>query len=74
MSLGANVGSFHRAVCLIVGVALIPIPHLAKSPALTSDYALYGLSAVGGIPILTGLVSFCPLYRIIGVRTCSKAS
>jgi Inner membrane protein YgaP-like, transmembrane domain len=74
MSSSANVGSFDRAIRLIVGVALILAPHLAESPALKGEYALYGLSAVGAILILTAVFSFCPLYRIIGVRTCSKAS
>ena len=74
MSLGANVGSFDCAIRFIFGVALILMPHLSKRTALYGDYALYGLSAVGGILILTAVFSFCPLYRIIGVRTCSKAT
>lgn len=28
------------------------------------------IALVGFIPLLTGLVSFCPLYRILGVSTC----
>jgi Protein of unknown function (DUF2892) len=26
---------------------------------------------VGVVPLLTGLVGVCPLYRLIGVNTCS---
>ena len=25
---------------------------------------------VGGVLVVTALVRFCPLYRLIGVRTC----
>jgi hypothetical protein len=25
---------------------------------------------LGMVPLLTGLVGFCPLYRLIGVNTC----
>lgn len=28
------------------------------------------LGLVGLIPLLTGLIGFCPLYRLVGVRTC----
>ncbi|MFN5822656.1 MAG: DUF2892 domain-containing protein [Sphingomonadales bacterium] len=28
---------------------------------------------IGLVPLLTGLVRWCPLYRLIGVNTCGKA-
>jgi len=27
---------------------------------------------LGAIPLLTGLVGFCPLYRLLGVSTCGR--
>lgn len=32
------------------------------------------LMVVAGIFVLTSLISFCPLYRIIGVSTCKVKS
>ena len=32
------------------------------------------LMVVSGIFVLTSLISFCPLYRIIGVTTCKVKS
>jgi hypothetical protein len=29
------------------------------------------LGLVGAVPLLTGIVGFCPLYRVFGIRTCS---
>ena len=29
---------------------------------------------VGLVPLLTGLVGFCPAYRIFGLRTCKAGS
>lgn len=72
--MSANIGSFDRVIRFIIGVALIPIPHLAKSEALTNAYALYGLSAIGAILILTAMFSICPLYGMFGLSTCQKAS
>lgn len=32
------------------------------------------LMVVSGVFVLTSLISFCPLYRIIGVTTCKVKS
>lgn len=31
----------------------------------------YGLLALGTIFVLTSLVSFCPIYALVGLNTCS---
>jgi len=30
------------------------------------------LALVGVVPLLTGLFGYCPLYTLIGVRTCAQ--
>lgn len=70
---GTNIGSLDRAIRFVVGVALVPLPHLVKSEMFTNAYALYGLSAVGAVLILTAMFSFCPLYRLIGFNTSRRA-
>ncbi len=70
---GANMGSFDRAIRFVIGVALTPLPHLAKDEMFTNAFALYGLSAIGGVLILTAMFSFCPLYRLIRVDTSRGA-
>lgn len=32
------------------------------------------LLALAGVFVLTSLVSFCPLYTLFGINTCSKKS
>lgn len=27
---------------------------------------------LGVIPVVTGLIGFCPLYRILGISTCAR--
>jgi hypothetical protein len=29
---------------------------------------------IGLVPLLTGLVGFCPLYRLVGISTCRMAA
>lgn len=35
-----------------------------------SGAAAMGLSVVGGVLLVTGIVGFCPLYRVFGLSTC----
>ncbi len=56
-----NEGTLDRVLRVIVGLALIAIVFVGpKTP--------WGW--VGLVPLLTGLVGTCPLYTILGVRTC----
>jgi hypothetical protein len=66
----ANLGSPDRLIRAILGIALIILP-LLNIPAIWSSAALaFGSMAVGLILILTALVRFCPLYRLVGISTC----
>lgn len=57
-----NEGSFDRALRVIVGVVLIGLVFIGPQTA-------WGW--IGLIPLVTGLVGICPLYRLLGIRTCS---
>lgn len=59
-----NVGSLDRALRIIVGLALL------AGFALNRDGAYSWLYLIGIIPLVTGLMSSCPLYTILGLRTC----
>jgi hypothetical protein len=56
-----NEGSLDRALRLIVGVILLSLVFVGPK-------TLWGL--VGLVPLLTGTVGFCPLYRVFGLSTC----
>ena len=56
-----NEGTIDRALRVIVGLALIAIVFVGpKTP--------WGW--VGLVPLLTGLAGTCPLYTLLGIRTC----
>lgn len=61
-----NEGPADRALRVIVGLAVLSLVFVGpKTP-----WGYLGL-----VPLITGLIGFCPLYRIIGLNTCplSKA-
>lgn len=66
----ANVGTVDRILRLLVGPALITTPLLVGAAEYGTPAVPYGLIAIGAIFVLTAVVSFCPLYRLIGMRTC----
>lgn len=62
-----NEGTIDRALRVIVGLAVISLVFIGpKTP----------LGWLGLVPLLTGIVGFCPAYALFGIRTCpvSKAS
>ena len=57
-----NEGTLDRVLRVAVGVVVLSLTFVGPR-------SLWGL--VGIVPLLTGLVGFCPLYRLVGVSTCA---
>lgn len=57
----ANVGGIDKVLRIIVGIALI-------AAAATGVIGIWGW--IGVVPLLTGLFNFCPLYTLLGIKTC----
>lgn len=56
-----NVGTIDRVLRVVVGLGLLSLTFVGpKTP----------FGYIGLIPLLTAGVSFCPLYRLIGLSTC----
>jgi len=55
-----NVGSADKVVRIIIGLVLIVLGFIFKS----------WWGAIGLIPIITALISWCPLYVPFGISTC----
>ncbi|MFX4227627.1 MAG: DUF2892 domain-containing protein [Porticoccaceae bacterium] len=56
-----NEGTLDRIIRVIVGLVLL-------STVVIGPQSLVGL--IGLIPLLTGVIGFCPLYKIFGLSTC----
>lgn len=59
-----NVGGLDRILRVVVGLVLIGM--FFAFPDASYRYFLL----IGIVPLLTGLLSTCPLYSIIGLNTC----
>lgn len=62
-----NVGTFDRILRAVIGLSLLAY---AVFVLATGSVLAYSLVAVGAVLFLTSIFSFCPLYRLIGLRTC----
>jgi hypothetical protein len=59
-----NEGVADRVARVVVGLAVLSL--LFWGPR--TPFAL-----IGAVPLLTGLVGFCPLYQLVGWKTCPAA-
>jgi Protein of unknown function (DUF2892) len=57
----ANEGGLDRILRIVVGLGLLSLVFVG--PQTTWGY-------VGLVPLITGLIGFCPLYAVFGLSTC----
>jgi hypothetical protein len=58
-----NEGGLDRIVRVIVGLGILSLAFVGPQ----TPWAYLGV-----IPLLTGIVGFCPAYALLGVNTCSR--
>jgi hypothetical protein len=56
-----NEGAVDRILRIIVGLGVLSLAFIGPQTA-------WGY--LGVIPLLTGIVGFCPLYALLGINTC----
>lgn len=56
-----NEGGLDRILRIVVGLAVLSLAFVGPR----TPWAYLGL-----IPLLTGLIGFCPLYALLGLNTC----
>lgn len=59
-----NVGGIDRILRIVVGLVLLSLFFLF------ADASWRYFALIGVVPLLTGLMSSCPLYSIMGLSTC----
>ena len=55
-----NEGTIDRVVRVALGVALLALVFVGPQT---------WLGLIGVVPLVTGLVGYCPLYRVLGLST-----
>ena len=54
-----NVGTIDRAIRIVAGLALLGMA------AAGHVWGLFGI-----VPLLTGIIGWCPPYQLLGINTC----
>jgi Inner membrane protein YgaP-like, transmembrane domain len=62
-----NEGIIDRIVRVVAGLALIGLAFGIYGPEYTTAWGWIGL-----VPLVTGLVGWCPAYSLVGIKTCSR--
>ncbi len=62
-----NMGGADRMIRLIIAAVLV---YLYYNGTVSGTMGIVAL-VVAGVFVLTSLVSFCPLYPLLGINTCS---
>jgi len=60
-----NVGTIDQVLRIIAGIVLIALVFVGPK-------TLWGW--IGVIPLVTGLVRWCPAYALFGIKTCPVAT
>jgi hypothetical protein len=61
--MNTNVGSIDRVIRVVLGLGIL-------SAVFWLQGSMRWLGLIGLVPLLTGTFSFCPLYTVLGIRTC----
>ena len=61
MDISRNMGSADKIARLVLGALLIVL-------AITGTIGVWGW--IGVIFVVTAFLNFCPLYRVLGIKTC----
>jgi len=64
-----NVGTLDMMIRLVIAIALGYIGFFAN-PIVSAGTSQTIIKIVAFLPLLTGLMRFCPLYKLIGLSTC----
>ena len=60
-----NEGTIDRVLRVIVGLVLLSL-------VFVGPQTMWGL--IGIVPLATGLIGVCPVYSLLGIRTCPMKS
>jgi hypothetical protein len=61
-----NMGMLDRGIRVVVAATFL----LLVALGVVNGFVGYVLAVLGAVLLLTSLVSFCPLYTLVGFNTC----
>lgn len=67
-----NLGTVDRAFRAVLGLGLLYISFLSGLPIFDGAIVKYGAAIVGLVMLATAATRICPLYAVLGIRTCGS--
>lgn len=61
-----NVGGVEKPIRIVIGIGLLGLGAFAGLTAELTTVAL----VLGTIALVTGVIGFCPLWKLVGLNTC----
>jgi hypothetical protein len=68
--MSVNVGTFDRVLRFVVGLVLVIAPFTTNMALLQGTTATAISVIIGAVLVLTAAFRICPLYSLLGMRTC----
>ncbi len=69
MTITKNVGRVDQVLRIIAGIILLSLASMAFiGPQTIWAY----LGFIGLIPLITGIIGYCPPYKLLGINTCKN--
>jgi len=64
-----NIGTVDMIIRLVIALGLGYVGFF-ENPVVSAGTSQNLIKVVAFLPLLTGLLRFCPLYKLIGLNTC----
>ncbi len=68
-----NVGGTDRTLRIVGGIGLLILGYFAQTLGITQTWQ-WTIYALGAISLVTGVITICPLYALLGLNTCKLPS
>lgn len=65
-----NVGTIDRVLRAVLGVVLLYLAFASGLPLFDGALFKYGAAVIGVVMLVVAAVRVCPLYSILGIKTC----
>ncbi|NIZ15236.1 DUF2892 domain-containing protein [Phaeobacter sp. HF9A] len=68
-----NVGTMDRLLRVLLGLVLLYLAFFSGYPLFAGGLVKYGAALVGVVMLVVAATRSCPIYSILGIRTCRRA-
>lgn len=66
----ANVGTIDRILRAVLGAVLLYLAFFSGMQFFAAPVFKYGAAVVGAVMLATSTLKMCPIYSILGLKTC----